>query len=328
VPVSFVDLYQQNFNSLALTGTSLAWTNDLSLPGWFLFRQSSSAPVAIPTYSANTGSSDTGAFYSYGSSGSSDRALGGLGSGGNYFGSPGVGEVAGWIALALTNSSGAVLEALNIQFAGEQWRKASNSTAQSMTLSYGFASSFATVTTWTTPGGSFNWSSPQATSAAAAAIDGNTTGRVSDRGGILSGLAWQPNTTLWLRWTEVNDTSTDHGLAIDDLQISAVAPVPTVSLESADASASEATAVNDNARLLIRRSGSTSAALAVTLNLAGTAVRDSDYSLTPLTPAANLSGNLLTIPAGVEAVELLLTPLADSLIEGAETVLALPPARP
>jgi hypothetical protein len=321
VPISFVDLYQQNFNSLALTGTSLAWTNDLSLPGWFLFRQPSSAPVAIPTYSANTGSSDTGAFYSYGSSGSSDRALGGLGSGGNYFGSPGGGEVAGWIALALTNSSGAVLEALNIQFAGEQWRKASNSTAQSMTLSYGFASSFATVTTWTTPGGSFSWSSPQATSAAAAAIEGNTTGRVSDRGGILSGLAWQPNTTLWLRWTEVNDTSTDHGLAIDDLQISAVAPVPTVSLESADASASEATGTKDNARLLIRRSGSTSAALAVTLNLAGTAVRDSDYSLTPLTPAASLSGNLLTIPAGAEAVELLLTPLADSLIEGAETVL-------
>jgi len=323
VPVSFVDLYQQNFNSLASSGTSATWTNDLSLPGWFLFRQPGSAPEAITTLRVNDGSSNTGSFYSYGTSGSGDRALGGLGSGGDYFGSPGPnsGAVAGWIALALTNSSGALLEALNIQFAGEQWRKADNNTAQSMTLSYGFASSFASVTTWTTPGSSFNWSSPQATSAAATAIDGNTTGRVSDRGGILSGLAWQPNTTLWLRWTETNDASSDHGLAIDDLQISAVAPVPTVSLEGADASANEATAANDNARLLIRRSGSTSAALAVTLNLAGTAVRDSDYSLTPLTAAANLSGNLLAIPAGVEAVELLLTPLADSLIEGAETVL-------
>jgi hypothetical protein len=37
--------------------------------------------------------------------------------------------VAGWIAPAITNSSGAVLDSLNLQFAGEQWRKGDNSTA-------------------------------------------------------------------------------------------------------------------------------------------------------------------------------------------------------
>ncbi len=320
MPVSFDDLYSQNFNTLSAVAGSSVWTNDVTLAGWFLFRQPATAPVAITSFTAEAGSGSTGSFYGYGSSGSGDRSLGGLGSSGSYFGSPASGAVAGWIALALTNSSGAVLDSLSLRFAGEQWRNGGNATPQSMTLSYGFGSSFASVTTWTTPGGSFNWSSPLA-SATAAAVDGNAAGKVSDRGGTLSGLAWQPDATLWFRWTETNDTGNDHGLAIDDLQISAVAPVPTVILESADASANEATAANDNARLLIRRSGSTSAALVVTLNLAGTAVRNSDYSLTPLTADASLSGNLLTIPAGTAAVELLLTPLADTLIEGEETAL-------
>ncbi|MFN7899948.1 MAG: ExeM/NucH family extracellular endonuclease, partial [Synechococcaceae cyanobacterium] len=322
MPVSFVDLYQQNFNTLASTGTSVTWANDVSLPGWFLFRQPVSAPAALITYSVDSGSSSTGSFYSYGTTGSVDRALGGVGSSGSYYGSPGPnsGAVAGWIALALTNSSGTVLEALNIQFAGEQWRNGGNTTAQAMTLSYGFGSSFGSVTTWTTPAGSFNWASPVATGTAAA-VNGNVAGKVSNVGGTLSGLSWQPATTLWFRWTETNDAGNDHGLALDDLQISAIAPLPTVSFESVDASANEATAANDNARLLIRRSGSSSTALDVTLNLAGTAVLNSDYSLTPLTPGANLSGALLTLPAGAAVVELLLTPLADSLIEGEETAL-------
>ncbi len=321
MPASFLGLYIQDFDTLVkATGTGINWTNDVTLAGWHLFRQPASAPVAITTYGVDSGTSSTGNFYSYGTGGSDDRALGGLGSGGSYFGSPNGGSVAGWIALALTNSSGAVLEALNIQFAGEQWRNGGNTTAQSMTLSYGFGSSFGSVTTWTSPGGSFNWSSPVATGTAAA-VNGNDAGKLSNVGGTLSGLSWQPATTLWFRWTETNDVGNDHGLAIDDLQISAVAPLPTVTLESSDASANEAAAANDNARLLIRRSGSTSTALVVTLDLAGTAVRNSDYTLTPLTAGSSLSDNLLTIPAGTAAVELLLTPLADSLSEGGETAL-------
>jgi len=72
---------------------------------------------------------DPGAYLSPGTSGCGDRAPGGLGFGGSYFGSPSRGAVAGWIAPAITNSSGAVLDSLNLQFAGEQWRKGDNSNA-------------------------------------------------------------------------------------------------------------------------------------------------------------------------------------------------------
>ena len=128
--ISFSSSYSQNFDSLASSGTALSWTNDVTLPGWFLFRQPANGPVAITSYAADSGSGNSGNFFSYGSTNASDRALGGLGSGGNYFGSPGSGDVAGWIALALTNNSGTTINALDLSFNGEQWRNGGNASAQ------------------------------------------------------------------------------------------------------------------------------------------------------------------------------------------------------
>lgn len=118
--ISFSSSYSQNFDSLASSGTALSWNNDGTLPGWFLFRQPTNGPVAITSYVADSGSGNSGSFYSYGSTNASDRALGGLGSGGNYFGSPAAGALAGWIALALTNSSGTTINALDLSFTIDQ----------------------------------------------------------------------------------------------------------------------------------------------------------------------------------------------------------------
>jgi hypothetical protein len=72
--ISFTGLYAQDFNSLATAGTSVSWSNDVTLPGWFLSRQPSTSPIAITTYAANNGSGATGTFVSNGTTGSSDRA--------------------------------------------------------------------------------------------------------------------------------------------------------------------------------------------------------------------------------------------------------------
>ena len=173
--VNFTGSYSQDFDTLASSGSSNAWTNDTTLSGWHLFRQPTPG-TAITTYNAGDGNSNTGNFYSYGNS--PDRALGGLASGGTYFGSPASGAAAGWIAFAATNTTGATIDSLDVAFNGEQWRNGGNTTAQSMVLEYGFGTSFTTVSTWNTPGGNFNWTSPVATSTAAA-VDGNTAGQVS-----------------------------------------------------------------------------------------------------------------------------------------------------
>jgi autotransporter-associated beta strand protein len=218
--------YSQNFDSLATSGTNISWTNNSTLTGWNLFRQDGAVPpggVAISTYNGDDGGSSTGSFYSYGTASTTERAFGGLGSGGTYYGSPASGAVAGWIAVQLRNNTGNTLTSFTLSFNGEQWRNGGNTTAQTMKLEYGIAGTFNGVT-WTAPGGNFNWTSVVNT-ATAAAVDGNVAGRVNGRGGTISNLTWISGASLWIRWVEVNDANNDHGLAIDDLSFSAtVAP--------------------------------------------------------------------------------------------------------
>lgn len=209
----------ESFDTLTTSTSNTAWSNDLTLPGWSLF---TSSGVAAPTYAADSGSSNTGTFRSYGSSGSGERALGGAGSGGSYFGSPASGAIAGWIAVAFRNDTGTALTGFTLGFDGEQWRNGGNTTAQPMVLEYGFGSSFGSVA-WTAPGGSFDWSSP-VTGSSAAAVDGNGAGRVTGLGGSIE-TAWAAGDSLWIRWTERNDVGNDHGLAIDNLSFS-VSAVP------------------------------------------------------------------------------------------------------
>ena len=216
--------YSQNFDSLAASGTANAWTNDSTLAGWFLYNKDL---AAITSYRADTGTSTTGSFYSYGLT-SADRALGGLASGSTYFGNPAPasGALAGWIAVAFQNNTGAALDSFTVNFDGEQWRNGGNTNAsyqaQSMVLQYGFGASFASVTNWTAAGSNFNWSAPVTTVGSAAAVNGNTAGLVSHVGGTVA-TNWQSGDTLWVRWVENNDAGNDHGLAIDNFALSVTA---------------------------------------------------------------------------------------------------------
>lgn len=222
--------YVQTFDSLANTGTSVAWSNDSTLTGWHLFNQAAGG-TPITAYATGNGSSNAGSFYSLGASASAERALGGLGSGNAYFGSPASGAVAGWIAASFTNNSAQTLSGFTLGFDGEQWRNGGNASAQPMLFSYGFGAAFNSVSTWTAPGGSFDWSSP-VTGTTAAAVDGNSAGMVSGRGGLVT-VAWNPGDTLWLRWTETNDSGNDHAMAIDNLSFTAEGAPSNVPLPAA-----------------------------------------------------------------------------------------------
>jgi hypothetical protein len=206
----------QDFDSLSAT----AWTNDSTLPGWSLFRQPAPG-TALTAIAIGDGGSNAGSMYSFGSGGSTERALGGTGSGGAYFGSPASGALAGWIAVSITNDTGAEIDSFTVNYDGEQWRNGGSTSAQTMPLEYGFGATFATVASWISPGASFNFTSPT-TGASAAALDGNlAANRIAGLGGTVNGLTWAPSDTLWVRWTETNDTGNDHGLGIDNFSFSA-----------------------------------------------------------------------------------------------------------
>jgi hypothetical protein len=216
----------QNFDSLPSSGSATAWTNDSTLPAWSLFV--SPAPgTAAPTILPGDGSSNTGSFNSFGTVGSTDRALGGTGSGGAYFGSPASGAVAGWMAVAITNATGGTLNSFSVHYDGEQWRNGGNTSAQTMVEQFGFGSSFTAVPTWTNT--TFDFTSPTI-GATAAALDGNAAAnRVANIGGTISSLNWANGDTLWVRWIENNDAGNDHGLGLDNFTFSATgtqAPEP------------------------------------------------------------------------------------------------------
>lgn len=235
--VPFNGTYTQNFDTLAASGAGLAWANNSTLPGWFLFNKNL---ASITSYVAGNGASNTGSFYSLGLS--ADRALGGVASGGAYFGSPAQGAVAGWIALAVRNDTGGSVDGITLRFNGEQWRNGGNTEPQPMVLEYGMGATFADVPEWLPAGANFNWQSPVATGTAAA-VDGNVAGRVNNVGGDLRGLGWAPGATLWLRWVELNDVGNDHGLAIDDVSITLALPDTTAPTLQASIPAESATGV-------------------------------------------------------------------------------------
>lgn len=210
--------YSQTFDSLASSGTANVWLNNSTLPGWSLFN---AAGAALTTYRADN--TNTGSFYSFGLD--SDRALGGVGSGNAYFAAAPSGAVAGYIAAAFTNTGATMLSSFSLSYSGEQWRNGGNTGAQTMTVQYGFGDSFAAVSAWTNASSSFAWSSP-ITGATAAVVDGNNAGLVSNVGGTVSDLTWEPGQTLWLRWVETNDVGNDHSMAIDNVSLSFTSAVP------------------------------------------------------------------------------------------------------
>lgn len=221
--ISFTGSYTENFDSLPSSGAAAPWTNDSTLSGWSLFkRPAPGSPLASIT--PGTGSSNAGAIYSFGGSGESDRALGGVGSGGTYWGSPSTNSVAGWIAVALTNGTSSLIDSVTLAFDGEQWRDGGNTSVQTMVLEYGIGAAFEAVT-WTAPGGNFDFVSP--VHSTTAALNGNdAANRVAGLGGALSGLPWAVGETLWIRWIENNDAGNDHGLGIDNFSVTSDSVTP------------------------------------------------------------------------------------------------------
>lgn len=213
--------YNQNFDSLTTSTTAVAWANDSTLAGWSLFI---STLADAPTIVAGNGAGNAGTFYSFGSTGSGERAFGSTASGGAYFGAPGTNAVAGYMAVAFVNNSGSTLDGFTLGYSGEQWRNGGNAATQSLALEYGIGAAFGTVAAWTAPGAGWDMASVVNTTTAAA-VDGNVAGLVTGLGGSATGLGWAPGQTLWIRWADRNDSGNDHGLSIDDLSF-AVSAVP------------------------------------------------------------------------------------------------------
>ena len=120
--------YSQNFDSLPASG-SAAWTNGSTLSGWYLERTGTSAWSAVSSVVSGSGSSTSGAVFSFGSGTSTDRALGSLGS--NGWGTSAYG-----IEFRNSAVAGTSLTLGTLTYTGEQWRNGGNTSAQPLSLWY------------------------------------------------------------------------------------------------------------------------------------------------------------------------------------------------
>lgn len=199
--------YSQNFDGLASSGTP-NWTNNLTLPGWYAAKGATN-PL---TYTAGTGSGNSGSIYSFGASAASNRALGSLAASSLDYA----------FGVRFTNNTPFTATNFIITYTGEQWRSA-NTTNNTLAFSYQISSQPLTnadainAQTWISfP--SLNFVSPVTNGGSA--LDGNlATNQQLFSAVPLAGVVVQPGEELFLRWRDVDDTGSDAGLAVDDFSV-------------------------------------------------------------------------------------------------------------
>src|SRR6266496_2751892 len=123
VPLNESDfLYNQNFDTLASSGTGNSWIDSTTLTGWYADR---STPGPLTSYNAGTGTSTTGSLYSFGSvTAPADRVLGSLAS-----------DSTGSLAYGVrfrNATANSLINNFSISYAGEQLRDNLNANAQSL----------------------------------------------------------------------------------------------------------------------------------------------------------------------------------------------------
>lgn len=199
--------YSQNFDTLASSGTSS------SLPaGWAFLEAGSNANT---TYAAGTGSDNAGNTYSFGKAGSTERALGGMRSG----------SLVPQFGVSFVNLAGRAIESVSIGYIGEQWRLGGTGRTDRLSFQYSTDATTLNSGTWTNLS-ALDFIAPK-NSTPTGALDGNAAANRSALSGSIAGLNLAQGGSLWLRWSDVDVSGADDGLAIDDFSFNAtLAPVP------------------------------------------------------------------------------------------------------
>ena len=201
--ISLVTTYAQNFNTLANSGT----TNALSITGWLL-NETGGGARDNELYGADNGGSTTGDTYSYGSTSSSERALGSLQSG----------TLISTFGAQIQNNSGGIITKLKISYTGEEWRLGTVDRTDKLSFEYSINATSLTNGTWV-PVTSLDFITPVIT--AAGAKDGNNAANQTSIVYTIRDLSIPNGAVFLIRWTDFNASGGDDGLAVDDLTIEA-----------------------------------------------------------------------------------------------------------
>lgn len=223
-PLSYTGgTYVQNFDTLPSTGSGNAsgrgphelvpvWSGATGLVGWQFANPSgnSSSTEYRAQNGSQSGSSGRGVV-SFGSTGSSDRAIGALATSNQI----------STFGLVLINNTPNDLTSITLSFVGEQWRRGDVSSPNTLAFSYGLGSSIGAG--GLTAYAPLNFVSPNTqASPNEVALDGNLAGNQTALSATITGINWGVGESLVLKWTGQDLSGQDDGLAIDNLTFTAV----------------------------------------------------------------------------------------------------------
>jgi len=197
-------IYAENFDGIGAEGTVLP-------TGWEAFDKDDNSPLTALL--VTNGSSNSGNIYNVGIESSAERAFGTLASGSTQ---PTFGA-------SFTNNSGAILGDLAFDFFLEQWRSGSSDEVDEVvTFEYSLnATSIDDATaTWVSVE-ALNLNEILVDSAAATAVDGTLAANRQNITHSITNIAFIEGATLYIRWSDENDSGGDGIYAIDDLSITA-----------------------------------------------------------------------------------------------------------
>jgi hypothetical protein len=231
--------YSENFNTIFNidgTGTAVPGTTAVGLQGaiptlttWQAARLAGTGTTTFAIFGdwGGSGASTVGRLYSYGLPASSERALGAL---------AGAATTVGF-GTWFVNDSLNTFNYVTFSFDREIWRTQNTATDQSLSFSYGLASSGIGTTSFITSALMTAYPALDATSPSFyASLNGGLGGFTDPSTNMvpvsatITGLNWAPGDSLFIRWNDTNDGGNDAGMAIDNLSMVATIPEPSCGL--------------------------------------------------------------------------------------------------
>ena len=206
--------YSQDFDNLD-TAVYNAASNpgSTNLPnGWSIFEYGSSTSRVNNGYVADYGSSTAGDTYSYGSAGTTERALGSLSSN----------SLSSQYGAKFVNNTGSVITGFTLTYKGEQWRFGSTGRTNLDSLQFYYSTSADSVSD--TTAGKFiadvglALNSPNI-AGSTGAMNGNASGNFTVKSGSITGLSIPGGGKLIIKWIDRNIVGSDDGLAVDSVRI-------------------------------------------------------------------------------------------------------------
>ena len=285
--------YSQNFDTLSNTAGS---TTNTALPTGWQLTESGGGARDNEQYAVDTGGSNTGDTYSYGSAGSTERAFGSLRSG----------TLISIFGACFTNNTGGTISSLAIGYTGEEWRLGTAARADGLGFEYSLNATSLTTGAWTSVA-TLNFSTPN--TATTGAKDGNAAANRTALSDTIGSLSIANGASFCIRWLDGDASGADDGLAVDDFSITPNGGPGQVALSINDVTQMEGNSGTTLMTFTVSLSAPAGAG-GVSFDIAtadGTATSPSDFEAKSLTAQ--------TIPAGSTSYSFSVTIYGDTANE-------------